>query len=229
MCPCASRTVAENLRQDNVFMCFCASQTSPAVNLFLRVPQTSLAEYLPQDNVFMCFCAHLELHSLYVILRASRTSLAEYLQRDNVFMCFCAYLELHSLNIYRRITRFERKLYTETQHILYVQYISLPVSHNVCHLITKKKCRSRDSSVIIVTGCGLDDRGSIPGRDKKYFSTPQRPDRLWVPSSLLSNRYRALFPRGLSGLGVKLSAQLHLMPWSRTVELYLHFPCIFTA
>jgi hypothetical protein len=38
--------------------------------------------------------------------------------------------------------------------------------------------RSRDSSVGIVMGDGLDDRGSIPGRGKLYFSSPQRPDRL---------------------------------------------------
>jgi hypothetical protein len=38
---------------------------------------------------------------------------------------------------------------------------------------------SRDSSVGIKTGYGLDDRGSIFGRDKKTFCTPQRPDRFW--------------------------------------------------
>jgi hypothetical protein len=55
--------------------------------------------------------------------------------------------------------------------------------------------RSRDSLVGIVTGYGLDSRCSIPGRGKRIFSTPQRTDRLWGPLSLLSNRYRGLFPR----------------------------------
>jgi hypothetical protein len=32
--------------------------------------------------------------------------------------------------------------------------------------------RSRDNSVGIATGYGLNDRGSSPGRSKKYFSTP---------------------------------------------------------
>jgi hypothetical protein len=35
------------------------------------------------------------------------------------------------------------------------------------------------SSVRIAMGWGLDGRGSIPDRGKKFFATPQRPDRLW--------------------------------------------------
>jgi hypothetical protein len=46
---------------------------------------------------------------------------------------------------------------------------------------------SRDASVGIVTGYRLDGRGSIPGRGKIFFSSPQRPDRLLGPPSLLSN------------------------------------------
>jgi hypothetical protein len=46
-----------------------------------------------------------------------------------------------------------------------------------------------DSSVGIATGHGLDGQGSIPGSEK-YFSYPQRPDRLWVPTILLSNGHR---------------------------------------
>jgi hypothetical protein len=39
---------------------------------------------------------------------------------------------------------------------------------------------SRDSSVGIATGCGLDGRGSIAGRGKIFlFSSP---DRLWGPT-----------------------------------------------
>jgi hypothetical protein len=34
-------------------------------------------------------------------------------------------------------------------------------------------------------GYGLNDLGSIPGRDKKLFSTSQHPDHLWDPFSLL--------------------------------------------
>jgi hypothetical protein len=43
----------------------------------------------------------------------------------------------------------------------------------------------RDSSVSKSTGYGLDDPGSIPG-SARFFSSPQRPDPLWGPPSLLS-------------------------------------------
>jgi hypothetical protein len=50
--------------------------------------------------------------------------------------------------------------------------------------------QSRDSSVGIALGYGLDDqgsRGSIPGGGWEFFSSP-RPERFWGPLSLLSNR-----------------------------------------
>jgi hypothetical protein len=46
------------------------------------------------------------------------------------------------------------------------------------------------------TSYELDGRGSIPGRAKRFFSSPQRPDRLWSPLSLLHNGYRELLHRG---------------------------------
>jgi hypothetical protein len=50
----------------------------------------------------------------------------------------------------------------------------------------------------IATGYGLDYRvfrARVPVRSR-IFSSPRRPDRLWGPPSLLSNRYWNLFPRG---------------------------------
>jgi hypothetical protein len=47
----------------------------------------------------------------------------------------------------------------------------------------------RDSLVSITMGYGLDGWGSIPGRAKRFFSTPQHPDQLWGPPSLLLNGY----------------------------------------
>jgi hypothetical protein len=43
-----------------------------------------------------------------------------------------------------------------------------------------------------------------------------------VLTSLLSNEYRGLFPRGYSNRGVKLTTQIHLMQRSGMDELYLH-------
>jgi hypothetical protein len=51
---------------------------------------------------------------------------------------------------------------------------------------------SRDSSVGITTGYGLDDQGvrvQVPV-GARIFTSPCRPDRLWGPPSLLSNGYR---------------------------------------
>jgi hypothetical protein len=80
------------------------------------------------------------------------------------------------------------------------------------------------SSVSIATGYGLVGRGSIPGRGKRLVSTPQRPDRLWGPPSLLYNVYLGPFQGGLSGRGMKLTTHLRLTPRSRMVELYFHSP-----
>jgi hypothetical protein len=53
---------------------------------------------------------------------------------------------------------------------------------------------SRDISVGITTGYGLDSRGSIRGRIERFFSSPQRPDRLLALPSLLYSGTRALSP-----------------------------------
>jgi len=40
----------------------------------------------------------------------------------------------------------------------------------------------------------LENRGSIPRRDRDINSTSQHPNLLWSPPSLLSNGYRWYFP-----------------------------------
>jgi hypothetical protein len=97
------------------------------------------------------------------------------------------------------------------------------------YLFEEKLCipkRSWNTSVAITTSYDLDTRRSIPGRGERLFSMPHHPVRLWGPPSFLSNWYRRFLPRegGESGLGMKLTTHLQLMPRSRIVELYLHSP-----
>jgi hypothetical protein len=67
----------------------------------------------------------------------------------------------------------------------------------------------------MVTGNGLDDRGSIPGRGWEFFSSLPRPYLLWEPLSLLSNGYGgALSP------GVKWPGRDHSLPSSAEVNVW---------
>jgi hypothetical protein len=62
-------------------------------------------------------------------------------------------------------------------------------------------------SFSVVAGYGLDNRGSISAKGWEFFSSSPRPNRLWDPHSILSNRYRGFFHRG-----VKLTTHVHLVP-----------------
>jgi hypothetical protein len=72
---------------------------------------------------------------------------------------------------------------------------------------------------------GLDDWGSIQTSTRDL--SLQRPDRLWVPPSILFNLYRggegSTFPV-IKRPGSKVGHQLNLEPRSRIMELYIHFP-----
>jgi hypothetical protein len=60
--------------------------------------------------------------------------------------------------------------------------------------------RSQVSSVS-TESYGLDFRDSITDKGKSFFCSPERPDRLWGPASLLSNGNRGFFPLGLKRPG----------------------------
>jgi hypothetical protein len=54
-------------------------------------------------------------------------------------------------------------------------------------------------------GYGLDDLGSIPGRDWEFLSSPPLClNHLWGLRSLLFSGYRGFLPQGYSGQDVKL-------------------------
>jgi hypothetical protein len=74
---------------------------------------------------------------------------------------------------------------------------------------------SRDSSVGITMGYGLDGRGSILGISIFSLLHSVQIDR---------GAYRAAYPAGKSGRGLKLISHLHLVQRSRMVEQYFNFP-----
>jgi hypothetical protein len=60
------------------------------------------------------------------------------------------------------------------------------------------RCYQFTKGAGIVMGYGLDGPGSIPGC-ARFFSSQQRPDGFWGPTSLLSDGYGGIFSQGLSG------------------------------
>jgi hypothetical protein len=79
---------------------------------------------------------------------------------------------------------------------IFWQLKAFPKSKNPSFVPIRKQEGSRGSSVGLAKGYEMDGQGSISGRDKRSFFTPQRPDRLWGPHSLLPNGYRGSFPEG---------------------------------
>jgi hypothetical protein len=117
-------------------------------------------------------------------------------------------------------SRTNRHHYIQNTRI-YIFVSTYPTQGETC---LSKKCtviypftpkRSRGSSGSIVSDYGLDDRGSIPGRDKWFFSLtsvskpalwPTQPPVQWVPG--------VLSPGIKRGRGVMLTTHPYLVPRS---------------
>jgi hypothetical protein len=56
------------------------------------------------------------------------------------------------------------------------------------------------------------------------FKTPQRPNMLWRPPSLLSNEHRGFFPLGLSCWNVRLITHFSIVPMLRMSGTTTLFP-----
>jgi hypothetical protein len=86
----------------------------------------------------------------------------------------------------------------------------------------------QDGSVGIAVCLVLDSRGLIPNRDKKFFSTAQRPDRLGLTHPHIQ-LVQGDFSLRMKLQGMKLTTHLHLVPRSRMAELYFTAYSIQTA
>jgi hypothetical protein len=108
----------------------------------------------------------------------------------------------------------------------------LPVG---CYARVSNCCVNQDSSVDIVTRLQAKQTGGwIPNKGKRSFSSPNRPDWIWGPPSLLCNGYWGS-SRRYSGGGVKLTTYLHLASRLRMcgamslLPLYAFMTCTGTA
>jgi hypothetical protein len=97
------------------------------------------------------------------------------------------------------------------------------VSLNV-YTLCIQNTRTRVSSVSIATGWTVEVRFSAGSSSSLFLSVQTVSDT--HPGSYLMGT-GGLFPGKKSGLGMKLTSHLHLVPRSRMMELYLHFTIWF--
>jgi hypothetical protein len=114
-----------------------------------------------------------------------------------------------SLRNIRRYNPEDRNLYSHPHENL-KSSVQFYLSYSYRHAF--RKIWSRDRSVGTVTSYGPDGRSSIPRRGKRFFSSPQRPDR---PTQPVSNEYRRHFSLWVKRPGRETD---HLPPSSAKVK-----------
>jgi hypothetical protein len=85
---------------------------------------------------------------------------------------------------------------------------------------------SRDNTVGIATGYGMEDRG-VGVRvtvGSRIFSSRRRPDRIWGLASLLSNGYWEFLPRGNVAGAWSWPFTSNYCHVQENVDLYIHAP-----
>ena len=109
---------------------------------------------------------------------------------------------------------------TEVFEANLISHRPLQVMHNA--KLFKKNWRQSGVRICQLTGYGLGERGSVPGRYKRFTSYPKCPERLWGPRSSLGE-----FSPVLNARGVKLPTHFHLvlrLRMSGDIPLLRHMP-----
>jgi hypothetical protein len=136
---------------------------------------------------------------MLIIFLQKPSVLNSILQRFHICVCYITY---HSFKYYLELSRYTDKtmIYLsrstnpnlrntkQDRDVLY-QLLNLRLT-----VLTDLWKLHNFSSVGIATVYGVDSKGSIPG-SARFFSSSQRPDRLWGRPSLISDGYRGIFPR----------------------------------
>jgi hypothetical protein len=118
----------------------------------------------------------------------------------------CLVFSVNSYNVLRGISEQRRLIVQNLQLQLFCPCLNAsPNGSKFCNLClaSKRVCKKKGydwpsgiAQSVQRLATGWTTQGSkFESRDgAKFFSSPRHPDRFWVPSSLLSNRYRTLFP-----------------------------------
>jgi hypothetical protein len=95
---------------------------------------------------------------------------------------------------------------------------------NTSHVNTKNILRTYIYFILSQLRYGLANFGisSTAGKVEKLVCSPKCPDRPWIPPCLLPNGCQRLFFRRQSGLKLKLTTHLHLLPRLRMYGAYTY-------